>query len=107
MASAIAAAPQRINDVGADGDLDGARAHSEIDLDVDAIVDPIELPGGKVIYPPRLHGEPIDRIACALLDMQQPSRSRFLRLVGPPGPGSHCPPGRGHWSISPRVLPDT
>jgi MoxR-like ATPase len=87
MPSAIAAARQRINDVGADGDLDGARAHSEIDLHVDAIADPIELPDGKVIYPPRLHGEPIDRIACALLDMQQPSRSRFLRLVGPPGTG--------------------
>jgi DNA replication protein DnaC len=28
-------------------------------------------------------------------------------LLGPPGPGSHCPPGRGHWSISPRVPPDT
>jgi hypothetical protein len=41
-----------------------------------------------VIYPPKLHGEPIDRVACALLDMQQPSRSRFLRLVGPPGTGT-------------------
>src|SRR3954454_16684372 len=87
MASAIAAARQRINDVGADGDLDGARAHSEIDLDIDAIADPIELPDGKLIYPPKLHGEPIDTIACALLDMQQPSRSRFLRLAGPPGTG--------------------
>ena len=87
MASAIAAARQQINDVGADGDLDGASAHGEIDLDVDSIADPIELPDGKLIYPPKLHGEPIDRIACALLDMQQPSRSRFLRLVGPPGTG--------------------
>jgi hypothetical protein len=50
--------------------------------------DSIELPEGKVIYPPKLHGEPIDRVACALLDMQQPSRSRFLRLVGPPGTGT-------------------
>ena len=33
MASAIAAARQQINDVGADGDLDGARAPGEIDLD--------------------------------------------------------------------------
>ena len=87
MASAIAAARQQINDVGADGDLDGARAHGEIDLDVDSVADPIELPDGKLIYPPKLHGEPIDRIACALLDMQQPSRSRFLRLIGPPGTG--------------------
>jgi hypothetical protein len=28
-------------------------------------------------------------------------------LIGPPDPGSHCPPGRGHWSISPSVPPDT
>src|SRR3954453_3470243 len=87
MAPAIAAARQRINDVGADGDLDGARAHGEIDLDVDSVAEPIELPDGKLIYPPKLHGEPIDRIACALLDMQDPSRSRFLRMTGPPGAG--------------------
>ena len=88
MASAIAAARQRINDVGADGDLDGATARGEIDLDVDAIADPIELPDGKVIYPPKLHGEPIDRVACALLDKQQPSGSRFLWRNGPPGTGT-------------------
>jgi hypothetical protein len=88
MASAIAAAQQRINDVGAGGDLDGAAAHSEIDPDIESIADSIELPDGTVIYPPKLHGEPIDRVACALLDMQQPSRSRFLRLVGPPGTGT-------------------
>jgi DNA replication protein DnaC len=28
-------------------------------------------------------------------------------LLGPPDPGSHCPPGRGHWSFSPSVPPDT
>jgi hypothetical protein len=39
-------------------------------------------------HPPKLHGKPIDRVACALLDMQQPSRSRFLRLVGPPATGT-------------------
>jgi hypothetical protein len=64
MASAIAAARQQINDVGADGDLDGATPRGEIDLDVESVADPIELPDGKVIYPPKLHGEPIDRIAC-------------------------------------------
>ena len=87
MASAIAAARQQINAVGADGDLDGATPCGQIDLDVDSVADPIELPDGKVIYPPKLHGQPIDTIACALLDMQQPSRSRFLRLIGPPGTG--------------------
>ena len=51
MASAIAAARQQINDVGADGDLDGASARGEIDLDVDSIADPIELPDGKLHLP--------------------------------------------------------
>jgi hypothetical protein len=50
--------------------------------------DSIDLPDGKAIYPPKLHAEPIDRVACALLDKQQPSGSRFLRLVGPPGTGT-------------------
>jgi hypothetical protein len=27
-------------------------------------------------------------------------------FIGDPGPGSHCPPCRRHWSISPRVPPD-
>ena len=28
-------------------------------------------------------------------------------FLGPPDPGSHCPPGRRHWSFSPSVPPDT
>jgi DNA replication protein DnaC len=28
-------------------------------------------------------------------------------LLGPPGPGSHCPPRRGHWSNSPAPPPGT
>ena len=28
-------------------------------------------------------------------------------FIGDPDPGSHCPPGRGHWSFSPSVPPDT
>jgi DNA replication protein DnaC len=28
-------------------------------------------------------------------------------LLGPPGPGSHCPPRRRHWSNSPASAPDT
>src|SRR3954454_16344703 len=87
MASAIAAARQQINDVGADGDLDAATTPADIGLGLEAVADPIELPDGKRIYPPRLHGEPIDELACALLDMQEPSRSRFVRLIGPPGTG--------------------
>ena len=45
------------------------------------------LPDGKRIYPPRLHGEPIDELACALIDMRDPAESTFLRLIGPPGAG--------------------
>src|SRR4249919_1296184 len=85
MATAIAAARRQINDVGAEGDLHGAPDAEVIDLELDGVADAIELPDGKVIYPPKLHGEPIDKIACALLDMQEPSRSKFLRLIGPPG----------------------
>ena len=31
------------------------------------------LPDGKRIYPPLLHGEPVDGLACALLDMDDPA----------------------------------
>jgi ATP-dependent Lon protease len=34
-----------------------------------------------------LHGEPVNRLACALLDMHDPAGSAFLRLIGPPGAG--------------------
>ena len=87
MATAIAAARRQINDVGAEGDLHEAPTAQVIDLELDGVADAIELPDGKVIYPPKLHGEPIDQIACALLDMQDPARSKFLRLIGPPGTG--------------------
>ena len=49
--------------------------------------EPILLPDGKRIYPPRLHGQPIDELACALLDIDNPAESTFLRLIGPPGSG--------------------
>ena len=45
------------------------------------------LPDGKRIYPPCLHGQPIDELALALLDMHDPAQSTFLRLIGPPGAG--------------------
>jgi hypothetical protein len=38
------------------------RAHGQIDLDIESIA-AIELPDGKVIYPRKLRGEPIDRVA--------------------------------------------
>ena len=42
-------------------------------------------PTAGAIYPPRLHGRPVDELACALLDMDDPAQSTFLRLTGPPG----------------------
>lgn len=86
MGSATSAALGQIDDVAAEGDLDADRL-DDIDLDLDSVEDPIHLPDGKVIYPPRLHGAPVHEIACQLLDMDAPSRSRFLRLTGPPGTG--------------------
>ena len=56
-------------------------------FDLDAVAEPIVLPDGKRIYPPMLFGEPIDEIACRLIDTQDPAASRFLRLIGPPGTG--------------------
>ena len=47
----------------------------------------MELPDGRTIYVPRLHGRRVDELACALLDLDRPARSKFLRLTGPPGVG--------------------
>jgi hypothetical protein len=46
---------------------------------------PIVLPDGRRIYPPRLHGQPIDELALALLDIDDPAQLSLLRLGGPPG----------------------
>jgi hypothetical protein len=84
--SAIDAALNQIDEVAADGDLTpGRRAGERLELETPA--EAIVLPDGKRIYPPLLHGETIDRVACALLDMHNPAESRFLRLIGPPGSG--------------------
>ena len=56
-------------------------------LELETACDPIVLPDGKRIYPPCLHGQPIDQLALALLDMHEPAKSTFLRLIGPPGAG--------------------
>lgn len=84
--SAITAARQQIAQVGQDAQL-APTGLSDVDLALDTIAEAIELPDGKTIYPPKLHGAPIDQLACNLLDMQQPARSKFLRLIGPPGTG--------------------
>ena len=83
--SAINAALDQIDQVAAEGDLTPDRLADPVELD--ALTEPILLPDGRRIYPPRLHGQPIDELACALLDMHNPSESTFLRLTGPPGTG--------------------
>jgi len=82
---AIDAALDQIDRVAAEGDL-AAPACAE-SLELETAGEPIELPDGKRIYPPRLHGQPFDELAFALLDMNRPAESTFLRLIGPPGAG--------------------
>ena len=83
--SAITAALTQIDQVADEGDLTPAAAAGLLDLE--GLGEPILLPDGKRIYTPRLHGQPIDELACALLDMENPAESTFLRLTGPPGSG--------------------
>ena len=83
--SAINAALDQIDRVAEEGDLTPDR-HADL-VELEALAEPILLPDGKRIYPPRLHGQPIDELACALLDMENPAESTFLRLTGPPGTG--------------------
>jgi hypothetical protein len=82
--SAITAALSQIDGVAAEGDLAPDPAAP---LELETAGEPILLPDGKRIYPPSLHGQPIDELALALLDMEDPAGSTFLRLIGPPGAG--------------------
>jgi hypothetical protein len=82
--SAIDAALGAIDRVAAEGDL---APDPSVPLELEASAEPVVLPDGRRIYPPLLHGEPVDRLACALLDMDDPAQSTFLRLIGPPGSG--------------------
>lgn len=84
--SALTAALSAIDAVAAEGDLAPDRSTTET-LELEGVGDPIVLPDGKRIYPPLLHGQPVDELACALLDMDDPAQSTFLRLIGPPGAG--------------------
>ena len=82
---ATASALDKINNVAEEGDLTTPPLSQKVDMS--GLADPITLPDGKVIYPPRLHGEPVHELAAKLIDLKHPSRSRFLQLVGPPGTG--------------------
>ena len=83
--SAIDAALSTIDRVAEEGDLAPERPIDVLELG--SLAEPIVLPDGKRIYPPRLHGQPIDELACALIDTDRPAESTFLRLTGPPGAG--------------------
>ena len=82
--SAITAALSQIDGVAAEGDLVPEPTAA---LELATPGEPILLPDGKRIYPPCLHGAPVDELALALLDMDDPAKSTFLRLIGPPGAG--------------------
>ena len=83
--SAIDQALSTIDQIASEGDLAPDRPGDTLELS--SLTDPIVLPDGKRIYPPSLHGTPVDELALALLDMQDPAASTFLRLIGPPGAG--------------------
>jgi len=83
--SALDQALSTIDQIAGEGDLASERRSDALELE--SLTDPIVLPDGKRIYPPRLHGEPIDELACALIDVAEPIESTFLRLIGPPGAG--------------------
>jgi hypothetical protein len=83
--SAIDAAMATIDRIGAEGELD-ANVADPIGLDVEAVPDPIHLPDGRDVYMPTVRGTPLDDIVCGLID-DNPAKSRFLRLIGPPGVG--------------------
>ncbi len=83
--TAINTALSVIDEVGNEGDLNPQ--HASEPLELDTVAEAVTLPDGRRIFPPRLHGTPIDELACALLDLEHPADSTFLRLTGPPGCG--------------------
>jgi hypothetical protein len=87
MASAVAAARRKMREQATEGDLQGRPALVDVSNLDDYDGEPIVMPDGKTIYPPKLFGEPLHRVAANLIDLEQPATSRFIRLVGPPGVG--------------------
>jgi hypothetical protein len=72
--SALDTALDTIDAVAGEGDLVPLRATAD-PLELKSAGEPIVLPDGRRIYPPSLHGQPIDELACALLDMDDPAES--------------------------------
>jgi MoxR-like ATPase len=77
----------QLDAVAAEGDLTPEHPLPTDALELEPPGEPIALPDGKRIYPPMLHGRRVDDLALALLDADDPARSNFLRLIGPPGAG--------------------
>jgi hypothetical protein len=77
----------QLDAVAAEGDLAAAPLIDLNDYDFALPTPAIVLPDGKRIFPPTLFGEPIHELAARLLDMDDPSASKFLKLIGPPGTG--------------------
>ena len=85
--SALDAALQQIDDVAADGDLAATPTAALPAIDPEDAGEPVELPDGRTIYVPRLHGRRVDELACALLDFEAPARSKFPAPDRPAGDG--------------------
>ena len=68
--SAINSALATIDEIGAEGEMD-ANLPEAVSFDLEAVAEPIVLPDGKRIYPPLLFGEPIDAVACKLIDVHE------------------------------------
>ncbi len=85
MAPAIDDLLATVDEAAREGDLVATRAGV-----IEKVNDPgdgVLLPDGRRIYPPRVLGIPAHEVIAGLLDQQDPSRSRFVRLIGPPGTG--------------------
>ncbi len=78
------AALKAVDALAAEGDLAPAEAPPDT---LDAPLSKLVLPDGRILYPPTLFGRPLHEIACDLMDLENPSQSRFPRLIGPPGTG--------------------
>ena len=96
--SALDAALRQIDDVAGDGDLAPSPPAALPAIDPDDAGEPIELPDGRTFFVPLLHGRRVDELACALLDLERPAASKFLRLTGPPAPARASWPGRSRSS---------
>src|SRR4051812_28257391 len=100
--SAITAALRQLDDVAAEGDLAPEALPADA-LGLEAPSDPIILPDGKPIYPPTLHGERVDALALALLDMADPARSSFCGWSGRPARARARSPARSPTGSGPHV----